>query len=611
MASRFEDDHQELKGSLPSSNRNSWIYNPTTTPPSGIKSQDTSIVKSSLHDHAASTSTAGNSGIALKEQVGAAVEILSGVGFVEGVRLLREKNQLSREEAMRLLYNAFYAGDKQLSDRQTWSEHRQQHPPATILTPEPPSTQHSLQLRAKSPDRAGNPVNTLSRIFSSSTYPSSNDVSLKATKKRQNLPLSPSTPTFPSEQMEAATRTIRGATFSNAYKTDGTALDQNFASQLNLYGSGTVGDGHQPLNDGSVERLPYNPTASTFTPTGPRHMISRSMNTNFVGYGTVPEGLFPGFSRTVGATTGWLGKGSESKPKSPTAVDINDHDDSGLGFTPPRAQQNLPLGGVPVPASLNQGGTDQKRFVPMNAALKENMCSTRAPALYLNPTMQPLPRTNFSERYLGQHTESNASANISEDYNCAIWVRNLPPNVSYRELLGSIKGAGRVWCSYINMPDYVKHHTAAAKVVFYRPESARAFLQFVSTQHPEIRGFLVRADLNRIKSAPHSHIEETSRVLIITGEDWFAEEIYLKEWFGQQCQFQTDQVVTHIKAHGRAVIEFRFGSYRSQAEAGFKALTINRPRGFQKVEFGDDPCEVGETLSARAIALQRFQGIGL
>jgi hypothetical protein len=247
----------------------------------------------------------------------------------------------------------------------------------------------------------------------------------------------------------------------------------------------------------------------------------------------------------------------------------------------------------------------------MNAALNPTMFASPASSLFRHPTAQPFPSTKFSERYLGQHTDSNASANIPEEFNCAIWMRNLPPDVTYQELLGSIQGGGRIWCSYINHPDFEKHHTAAAKVVFYCAESARAFLQFVWTRTPEIRHYPIRADLNRIRSAPHSLSEGTSRVLIVTGEDWFADKDYLIEWFGQQCQFQFDRAVLHIKLNGRAVIEFRFGSYRSQAEACYKALTINRPRGFRKVEFGDDPCEVGETYLSKAIALQRIQGIGV
>ena len=247
----------------------------------------------------------------------------------------------------------------------------------------------------------------------------------------------------------------------------------------------------------------------------------------------------------------------------------------------------------------------------MNAALNPTMFASPGSSLFRHPTAQPFPSTKFSERYLGQHTDSNASANIPEHFNCAIWMRNLPPDVTYQELLGSIHGVGRIWCSYINHPDFEKHHTAAAKVVFYCAESARAFLQFVWTRTPEIRHYPIRADLNRIRSSPHSLAEGTSRVLIVTGEDWFANEDYLIEWFGQQCQFQFDRTVLHVKLNGRAVIEFRFGSYRSQAEACYKALTINCPRGFHKVDFGDDPCEVGETYMSKAIALQMIQGIGI
>ncbi|RDA87436.1 hypothetical protein CP532_2786 [Ophiocordyceps camponoti-leonardi (nom. inval.)] len=220
--------------------------------------------------------------------------------------------------------------------------------------------------------------------------------------------------------------------------------------------------------------------------------------------------------------------------------------------------------------------------------------------------------TKFSSRYHGMHTDNNASADhLSPAQNCALWLTNLPCDVGYSELLSSITNVGRIWCTFINLPDMIRHQTAAAKVVFSVPEAAQRLLNQSWTKTIVIRDHRVRVSHNRIKYPANEMHDTRSRVLLITGRDFFVNPDSLRRWFQNRFVFQEDRVIELIKAGGRAVCEYRFGSYRNQAQMGVKALEMDRPDGFEKVEYGDDPCEKGENLASYGIAADRIQGKGL
>ncbi|KOS22345.1 hypothetical protein ESCO_002025 [Escovopsis weberi] len=229
----------------------------------------------------------------------------------------------------------------------------------------------------------------------------------------------------------------------------------------------------------------------------------------------------------------------------------------------------------------------------------------------------PGPRqisTRFSMRYHGMHTEANASAeHLTSEQNCALWLTNLPPDVTPRQLLSAIRKVGRIWCSFINYPDYQSHHTAAAKVVFFSPKATQQFLSDSWTKGLYIGTNRVRVSHNRIKSESKEDELATpkSRVLIITGRAEFVNEAYLTKYFKDRFIFQNDEVTELINAGGRAVLEWKFGSYRCQAQMGKMSLEKDRPYWLEKVEFGQDPCEVGDTYTSYGIAAERIQGRGL
>ncbi|KAH8168823.1 hypothetical protein LIA77_10949 [Sarocladium implicatum] len=260
------------------------------------------------------------------------------------------------------------------------------------------------------------------------------------------------------------------------------------------------------------------------------------------------------------------------------------------------------------PRSSNEyAAWKQKR---MEAAMKSLSTSS------VPPPIAPIrPATSFSIRYGGQHIESNASADhLLPVENCALWLTNLPPRISYTSLLGAIRGFGRIWCTYINEPDSYEHVTAAAKVVFFKPKAATAFLKASWTAETPlvIDGYRIKVSHNRIKYPEKMHDHGESRVLIVTGHPKLVNEKTLTDFFENRFMFQMDRVRMLAQCNYRNVLEFSFGSYRCQAQMAKLALEKDRPEGFEKAEYAEDPCEAGgESWTSWHIAAERIMGNGL
>ncbi|QPC71427.1 hypothetical protein HYE68_002179 [Fusarium pseudograminearum] len=270
----------------------------------------------------------------------------------------------------------------------------------------------------------------------------------------------------------------------------------------------------------------------------------------------------------------------------------------------------VPMHSQPDSPTLRQSPTP-RGFRPM-AAINHNRTAVGS------ENGREEPEVNiFSDNYKGEHTMRNASAmDLSPEQNCALWLTNLPPDVTHNQLLAQIRNVGRIWCTVVNEPDYDRHDTAAAKVVFFTPRPAQLLLSKSLTQGLEVSGYPVRVTHNRVKYGEQPMVGAASRVLIITGKSSFVNPDSLTDFFKERFVFEIDEITplivqpARVKG-GRSVVEYRFGSFRCQAQMGKMALEKDRPQGFEKVEFGEDPCEVGDTLSAYGIAAERIQGKGM
>ncbi|KAG5939447.1 hypothetical protein E4U60_000898 [Claviceps pazoutovae] len=254
----------------------------------------------------------------------------------------------------------------------------------------------------------------------------------------------------------------------------------------------------------------------------------------------------------------------------------------------------------------------EPKFIPMLSVIRtEGRWKRPIPFLSQSKrhTVSPL---KFSPHYHGMHTENNASMeHLAPDQNCALWLTNLPPDIRVRELLSTIRNVGRVYATFINDPDGHVHATAAAKLVFFTPEAAQRLLAQCLVTPLVIRGYLVKMALNRIKYAKNNMENGESRVLIITGQADFVNTSTLTAFFQARFQFQVDDAACLMIHKGRAVVEYKFGSYRCQAQMGMKSLMLDQPVGLEMVEYGADPCEVGSEARSFTVAAARIQGRGL
>jgi hypothetical protein len=193
-----------------------------------------------------------------------------------------------------------------------------------------------------------------------------------------------------------------------------------------------------------------------------------------------------------------------------------------------------------------------------------------------NPTARDIARRiqhGVSPNYQGDYRrKSNQPANIPDSENCSLWITELPADLTYHELLGAVKNAGRVWQTVINLPDGSRHQKAAAKLTFFTPEEAQALLARSNRHGTGLPGLLVRNhrglvrhNRNRVPRAvePDNH----SRVVVIKGPKEIVNVDYLSAFFRAKFRFETDEILPWVTGQVINILEWRFGSYRCQAQS--------------------------------------------
>lgn len=200
----------------------------------------------------------------------------------------------------------------------------------------------------------------------------------------------------------------------------------------------------------------------------------------------------------------------------------------------------------------------------------------------------------FSPNYKGNiRIPRNRSAEIAPEENCSVFVVGLPARLDTHELLSHVRGVGRVYATHINTPEPDRgHYTCAAKIIFFERAAAERFYLKCQLRGFIVRGHPARVLWNRIRTAEQQDYNwrVKSRVLIVSGPREFVNENALTAYFRTKFEFQVDAVITHTKGTDTALVEYRFGSYRCQAEAAKMALS--REHGLLvKTWFGRDPCD--------------------
>ncbi|CAN8102452.1 unnamed protein product [Discula destructiva] len=237
----------------------------------------------------------------------------------------------------------------------------------------------------------------------------------------------------------------------------------------------------------------------------------------------------------------------------------------------------------------------------------EQATQTTQQVPFSNPDVGPVARIerHFSPYYQGDiFLSANQSENIPDDKNCSLFIVNLPPNLTTHELLAAIHRmgpTGRIFAIHINGPEPQRNHPGcAAKVVFFKRDVAHAVYRLCELNGFQVSGQGARVMWNRIKTSEKPHLagSDASRVLLIGGPPSEVNSTNLTDFFRLKLEFQVDRIITHVQGSqgspGKetardAVIEYRFGSFRCQAQAAKMALAREKP--YIRCFFAKDPLE--------------------
>lgn len=183
------------------------------------------------------------------------------------------------------------------------------------------------------------------------------------------------------------------------------------------------------------------------------------------------------------------------------------------------------------------------------------------------------------------------------DNNAALWVKNLPPGCTIRQLIRAITSVGptgRILFSKI-VPPYRPEHQWAAKVVFATREEAQRLRGLAQKNEFVMEGRLIWVDWHRFFSSSFLALEPITRVLTIEGPIKIVNIHNLDRMFKRKLKkFDTEEVIFQELPTGadgvrRASIVWRFGSWYDQAETAIQQLEA-KYLGVVEVRYGLDPC---------------------
>ncbi|KFY50978.1 hypothetical protein V496_09058 [Pseudogymnoascus sp. VKM F-4515 (FW-2607)] len=198
------------------------------------------------------------------------------------------------------------------------------------------------------------------------------------------------------------------------------------------------------------------------------------------------------------------------------------------------------------------------------------------------------PTGNPNGNYLGtMSAASNQMTSLPDHMNTCIWVEGAPADLTYFEMLRSIRHCGKVYSVHIN-PPREKHFTAAAKIAFCTRLGAERFFQQAHSAHGiVIRGRRICVRWNRNKYRENFNRAE-SRVLRISGPSNYVNYKVLGEYFGRLFYFN----LIWVEEVKPGVMIWEFSSILAQAHSAKQAIE-REPAMMHMVniKYERDPCE--------------------
>ncbi|KFY29956.1 hypothetical protein V493_02201 [Pseudogymnoascus sp. VKM F-4281 (FW-2241)] len=195
---------------------------------------------------------------------------------------------------------------------------------------------------------------------------------------------------------------------------------------------------------------------------------------------------------------------------------------------------------------------------------------------------------NPNGNYLGtMSAASNQMTSLPDHMNTCIWVEGAPADLTYFEMLRSIRHCGKVYSVHIN-PPREKHFTAAAKIAFCTRLGAEHFFQQAhSALGIVIRGRRICVRWNRNKYRENFNRAE-SRVLRISGNPAFVNFQVLGEYFARLFYFN----LIWVEELSPGDMIWEFSSILAQAHSAKQAIEREPAMmNIVRIQYQRDPCE--------------------
>ncbi|KAK8017319.1 hypothetical protein PG993_013645 [Apiospora rasikravindrae] len=193
-----------------------------------------------------------------------------------------------------------------------------------------------------------------------------------------------------------------------------------------------------------------------------------------------------------------------------------------------------------------------------------------------------------SARYGGnRQAPSNLSADIPEEQNCSMFIRNLPPWLTYAQLFAAFRGVGRFASVHINHPTE-EHATSAAK----NRASAAELMRRIENREVVIDGYKANAAWDRIRVPAKPHVGG-SRAIRVTGHPFVVNTEHLLSYFNAHFFFELEGMTLVHRGYATATVEIQFASFTNQAENAFRLIRKDGEFSGDKVSVNyiRDPCE--------------------
>jgi hypothetical protein len=148
----------------------------------------------------------------------------------------------------------------------------------------------------------------------------------------------------------------------------------------------------------------------------------------------------------------------------------------------------------------------------------------------------------------------------------------LRPDVTYGELLRSIRKTGRVKHTHINEPDAKNPGTGAAKITFFTHEAARKLFHQAKEGTFVVQGITPTVTWNRHYTSDEPP-NGRSRVLRIVGPPEIVNRAFLEAFWSCYLYWTIDWVTDVGEvADGTAIVWYYFGSWRAQSSVAMDRL---------------------------------------